>query len=832
MDSVWQDLRYGMRMLAKSPGFTTVAILTLALGIGANTAIFSVINAVMLQSLPVQHPEQLVVARWSAHRDPSNTSVESYGDCSSLEESFNCQFSYPVVEDIRAHSELFGGVAAFAGPVEVNLTGNGPAKITQAQYASGDYFRTLGVHPALGRTLAPSDELRGAAAVAVLNYAYWQTAFGGSRDVVGRAINLNGKSFTVIGVTEPGFTRLTPGNAIEMWIPLTQLSTGSQQDPADPYDPSRWWLTVVTRLQPGISRAQAQTTVNLMFRNETLHGAKPAFTGADDPHVSFLPAAEALNGDRFTLGEPLYLLMAAVGTVLLIACANVAGLILARATSRAREIAARLALGASRSRLIQQLLTESLLLAVAGGVLGVILAYGGARALAAFIATSGISDLPVDPRADLLVLVFTITIVLLTSIAFGLAPAFRGTRIDVASALKDNSASLTAGGPRGRSRLGLGKSLVMAQVALSMMVLIGAGLLLRTLEKLHAVDPGFDTRNVVLFSIRPGLAGYKLDGLLPIYSEVQRRITALPGVLGVTYSSSPLLSGSLWTSSIHLEGQPDSATVSTQMLGAGPDFFETMRIPLRLGRTLRPDDAQSTRHVAVVNEAFVRRFMGSRYPLGVHLGPDTAEIVGVVADAKYNSLRSDYAPTVYIPLTGNGSATFALRTASPMGSLIPALRRVVSGIDDNIPIDNIRTQSEAADRRLFNERLVANLSSLFALVALALTCIGLYGLLSYEVARRTREIGIRSALGAQQHHVLSMVVGQGLSLVLAGTLAGIGLAFAVTRYLQHLLFGVGATDPVTFVAVSVILAAVALVACYIPARRATRVDPVVSLRFE
>jgi predicted permease len=833
MESVGQDLRYGLRMLAKSPGFSAVAILTLALGIGANTAIFRVVNAVMLRSLPVQHPEQLVVARWSARAYPSHIKYESYGDCRSSQTNASCQFSYRMAEGIRAHPALFAGVAAFAGPVETNLTGNGPASITKAQYASGDYFRTLGVHPALGRTLTPSDDVRGAAPVVVLNYTYWQTAFGGSRDVVGRSIKLNGKPFTIVGVTEPGFTRLTPGKAIEMWLPLAQLSPLLPKDPADPYDPGRWWLAIVARLQPGVSRAQAQTAVNVMFRNEALHGADPAFTDADDPHVSLLPANEALNGDRFTLGEPLYLLMAAVGTVLLIACANVAGLILARASSRAREIAARLALGAPRSRIIQQLLTESFLLAAAGGVLGVILASWGAHALAASIATSGISDLPVDPRADPTVLGFTITIVILTSIAFGLTPAFRGTRIDVASTLKDNSASLSAGGCGGRSRLGLGKSLVMAQVALSMMVLVGAGLLLRTLDKLHAVDPGFDTRNVLLFSLRPALAGYQTDDVLPLYSEVERRLAALPGVANVTYSSTPLLSGMLMVTEIHLEGRPDSAAALTQVLETGPNFFETMRIPLRLGRALRPDDAQtSAPHVAVVNEAFVRHFMGSRYPLGAHFGPDTTEIVGVVADAKYNGLRPDYAPTVYLPLTGNGDATFALRITSTTRSMSRALRRVVGGIDDNIPIDDIRTQSEAADQQLFNERLVAHLSSLFALVALALMCIGLYGLLSYEVARRTREIGIRSAIGAQQHHVVNMVIGQGLSLVLAGTLAGILFAFVVTRYLQHLLFGVGPTDPVTFLAVSVMLAAVALLACYIPARRATRVDPIVSLRFE
>jgi predicted permease len=833
MESLWQDLRYGIRMLAKSPGFTTVAILTLALGIGANTAIFSVVNAVMLQSLPVRHPERLVVARWSAHSYPHHVMFDSFGDCTP-QENTGCQFPYPVAEDMRAHTVLLAGVAAFAGPVQANLTGNGHARITRTQYASGDYFHTLAVRPALGRTLQLSDDAPGAPPVAVLNYAYWQAAFGGSRDVVGRSVKLNGKSFTIVGVTEPGFTRLTPGKAIEMWIPLSQLAPFHIGDSANPYDPARWWLTIVARLQPGISRAQAQAAVNLMFRNEAMHGAKAAFTDADNPQVSLVPASEGLNGSRFTLGEPLYLLMAAVGTVLLIACANVAGLILARATSRGKEIAARLALGAARSRIIRQLLTESLLLAAAGGVLGVILAYWGAHALAAFMATGQISTLPIDPRADAPVLGFTITIVVLTSVAFGLAPAFRGTRIDVASTLKDNSASLSAGGRGGRTRLGLGKSLVVAQVALSMMVLAGAGLLLRTIEKLHAVDPGFDTRNVLLFSIHPGLAGYKTDGLLPLYSEVERRVAALPGVAGVTYSSAPLLSGALGTSDIHLEGQPDSATVETQMLGAGPNFFETMRIPLRLGRTLRPADVQSAKQVAVVNEAFVRRFIRSRHPLGFRFSQDNAqtEIVGVVADAKYEGLRADYAPTAYIPLTGNGIANFAVRTTGPTSTLISAVRRVMSGIDDNIPIDDIRTQSEAADRQLFNERLVADLSSLFALVALALTCIGLYGLLSYEVARRTREIGIRSALGAQQHHVLSMVVGQGLSLVLAGTVTGIGFAVVVTRYLQHLLFGVGPADPVTFVAVSVMLAAVGLLACYIPARRATRVDPIVSLRFE
>jgi predicted permease len=837
MHTFWQDARFGWRMWARNPGFTAVAVLTLALGIGANTAIFSLVNAVMLQSLPVRNPEQLVVPRWSAHSRPENTSTSSFGDCRGHEGadsiSDGCSFSYPMFKEIRTRQDLFSSVAAFAGPAQLDLTGNGPASMVRGELVSGEYFQTLGVPAALGRTLELSDEQPDAAPVAVLHYGYWQTALGGSAGVIGKTIRLNGVTFTVVGVTAPGFTRLTPGKSLDLWLPMTQRVPLGVPWGRESNDAGSWWLTLVGRLKPGTPLAQAQAAMSLLYHNQTVHGEKPSWKDSDDPKVTLVPAQEGLAGIRANLGEPLYLLMAAVGVVLLIVCANVAGLMLARATAREKEIAVRLALGAGRARVIQQLLTESVLLSVAGAALGVLLAFWGASGLAAFFSTKSYSPLKIDLHPDATVLLFTITLALLTGIGFGLAPAFRGTRTGLAPALKENSGSLSAAGHAGSRRFGLGSSLVVTQVALSVVVLIGAGLLLRTLDKLRSINPGFDTRNILLFSVDPRLAGYKEENIQQVYDEIERRVVALPGVRSASYSSDALLDGGLWTSGVHLEGKSDKSTVETQMLATGPDFFETMRIPLLRGRTFRAPDLRSAQPVAVVNQAFVRRFLESRDPIGFHFEENhqRREIVGVVADTKYERLQSDDAPTAYIPLK-NGEVTFALRSAVAPTSLIPAVRHIVSELDDNIPVFSVRTQSQTIDRLLFNERLVARLFSMFGFLALLLTCIGLYGLLSYEVARRRREIGIRTALGAQRRDVLSMIVRQGLLLVFFGAMVGIGTAVGVTRYLRSILFGVRPVDPVTFLVVCFMLGVVALLACYIPAQRATQVDPMVTLRDE
>ena len=839
MQTLWQDLRFGLRMLAKQKGFTAVAVLTLAFGIGANTAIFSLLNAVMLQSIPVRNPQQLVVLRWSAHTRPKDSGSSSFGDCQwtnwTNKSAGSCSFSYPLFEQIRSQQLGFSSVAAFAGPAQVDLSGNGTASMVHAELISGDYFQTLGVPAALGRTIQPDDEREGAEAVAVLSHAYWQRAFGAAPNAVGKVINLNGVPFTIAGVADAGFTRLTPGRTYDMWVPLSQFRPLRLQWGRGSTDARNWWLVILGRLKPGVTQSQAQSAVSLLFRNALLE--EKTFKSEDDPQVATIPAQKALSGIRGQLSQPLFILMTAVAILLLISCANVAGLLLARATAREREMAVRLALGAGRWRVIRQLLTESVLLSVAGAALGVLLAYWGAAALAAFISANRYSSVAIDATPDAMVLMFTVIVAVLTGIFFGLAPAFRSTRVNVGPVLKENSGSVSGASFGGRRRIGLGTGLVVAQVALSVIVLAGAGLIVRSLANLQNINPGFDTRNVLQFAVDPSLTGYyKKDQIEPLYREMQTRLSSLPGVQSVSYSSDTLLDGGLWSSDVKVEGRTDKSTVETQMLAVGPDFFGTMKIPVMTGRTLSATDMVSTQPVALVNRAFVEKFLDNRQPLGLHFGGDNPkdpqyEIVGVVGNTKYAGLRDDIAPTAYIALK-EGEAHFALRTAINPQTLVQAIRKTVSDLDNNLPVYDVKTQTERIDRLLFNERLLARLASLFGLLALVLACLGLYGLLAYEVARRTREIGIRSALGAQSRDVLRLVGSQGLALIVCGAILGIAGAIAVTRSLQSLLYGVTPSDPLTFIAVCALLIAVGIAACYIPARRATRVDPVVALRYE
>jgi predicted permease len=839
VQTLWQDIRYGLRMLAKNPGFTAVAVATLALGIGANTAIFSLVNAVMLQSIPVRNPQQLIVLRWSAHAHPQNAGSSSYGDCQwskwTDKVSGSCSFSYPMFKVIREHAEAFSNVGAFAGPAQLDLTGNGTASITRAEVVSGDYFQTLGVQAATGRTIEPSDERPGSEAVAVLSYAYWQGAFGGAPSAIGKSIKLNGVPFTIVGVADAGFTRLTPGHTQDMWLPLSQLVPLRLRWGRGTQDERNWWLTIVGRLKPGISQEQAQSNVSLLFRNEIIQ--EKQLKAEDSPEVTLTPAQKALSGIRSELEQPLFILMVAVGIVLLISCANVAGLLLSRASAREKEIAVRLALGAGRGRVIRQLLTESVLLSFAGAALGVLLAYWGAGALAAFASANRYSNFQINADPDVRVLALTVGVAALTGILFGLAPAFRGARVNVAPTLKENAGSMSGTSFGGKRRFGLGSGLVVAQVALSLIVLAGAGLVVRSLANLKAIDPGFDTQNVLQFGVNPTLTGYyKSEQVEPLYRELQSRLSGLPGVISVSYSSDTLLDGGLWTEDVKIEGRIDKSTVETQMLAVGPEFFSTMRIPMMTGRTLTHEDSQSKRDIAVVNRAFVKKFLDNRAPVGLHFGgedPKSAqyEIVGVVGDTKYAGLRDEIAPTAFIPLK-EGDAHFALKTAINPQALLPGVRKVVSGLDNNLPLFDVRTQTERIERLLFNERLLARLATLFGLLALVLACIGLYGLLSYEVARRTREIGIRAALGAQNRDVLRLVGRQGLVLVALGIVFGIVAAMGVTRSLGSLLYGVQPSDPITFFGVCALLTIVGLAACYIPARRATRVDPMVALRYE
>ena len=838
LDELVQDLRFGLRMLFKTPGFTLVAVITLALGIGANTAIFSLLNAVMLQSIPVREPRQLVVLLWTAHGQPQDSDSNSYGDCQRSERSrwfsSSCSFTYPIFQEIRNRVDMFSAVSAFAGPAQLTLAANGTATMVSGELVSGDYFQTLGVPAARGRTLEAADEKPGAEAVTVLSYAYWQAAFGGSSDVIGKSITLNGVPFTIVGVADPRFTRLTPGKSQDLWLPLSQI-TGLRIPWGHPQRNDSWWLTIVARLAPQASLPQAQLAVSTLFRNQVIHDA--SLKPTDDPQVALLPAERGLVGMRGDVRQPLFVLMAAVGILLLISCANVAGLMLSRASTRQKEMAVRLALGAGRGRVTRQLLTESVMLSLAGAAIGILIAYWGAHALAAFVAANRYSPLYLNASPDFTVLAFTVAVALLTGILFGLAPALRGTSVNVAPILKENAASAAPVGSGKLRTFGLGNVLVVTQVTLSVIVLVGTGLVVRSLANLNGVDPGFDTHNILQFAVDPALTGYyKENQIPPLYRELQTRLSALPGVVSVSYSSDTLLDGGLWTSDVRIQGRADKAAVETQMLAVGPDFFATMRIPALTGRLLDQADVDSRLEVAVVNQAFVRKFLENREPLGLHFGGEDPkdpqyEIIGVVGDTKYSDLRLAVEPTAFKPLK-KGGVHFALRTASDPLSVLPAARRVVADLDNNLPVFDVRTQADRIERLLFNERLIARLAGLFGLLALVLACLGLYGLLAYEVAQRTREIGIRAALGAQKRDVLRLIGTQGLALVVSGIAFGVVAALLLTRFLGSLLYQVRPTDPLTLLAVCILFLLVGVLACWIPARRATLVDPMSALRCE
>jgi predicted permease len=861
LERLWQDVRYGLRMMRRNPGFTAVAVLTLALGIGANTAIFSLIDALFLRSLPVRDPQELVLLKWSAHKQPNFYSSANFGDCQQLsprDYMTACSFSHPFFDELHSQSGIFSSVAASGGTLQLDLSGSGPASIMRGLIVSGNYFDTLGVRPAIGRMIEPSDENPSAAPVAVLGYGYWQRVFGGSIAVVGKTVDLNGVPTTIVGVAEHRFAALTPGSDPDAWLPLSLRPRLSIRWNSKAEGAGSIYLLIIGRLKPWVPRGEAQAAVSLLFRNEMIHGAQPMSEEADAPAVSLFPVQNGLNGGaRGKYSTPLFVLMLAVGIVLLIACANVAGLLLARSATRQKEMAVRLALGAGRRRIVRQLLTESLLLSLFGAALGILFATWGAHIILALLATGSTRPLGFDASLDTRVLLFTAGIALLTGIIFGLAPAMRGTRVDLTPALKDGGNS-SGGARRARKRwFNIGNSLVVGQIALAMIVLVGAGLLVRTLQNLRNVDPGFDIRNVLNFNINPTLIGYKGARVDALYRNLRDRLAAIPGVTSVSYSSGTLLSGGLMATAFHLAGAPAKSDVNSDILPVGPNFFTTMKFSLLRGRDFSPADVVSASASAaaeaaaspappapaavIVNQTFARRYFGGVDPLGQRFGNSAAwgqndngpgyVVIGVVRDAKYDSLRSEISPTAYVPASGGG-ASFEMRTAVDPTSIIPAVQSVVNQVDSSLPIFGVMTESQSVDQLLFQERLIARLSSFFGILALILACIGLYGLLSYDVSRRTREIGIRMALGAGQRDVLRMVVEEGLELTIAGAVFGVAAALAVTRYLGSILYGVHPGDPVTLIVVAAILMIVALAACWIPARRAARVDPMVALRYE
>jgi predicted permease len=854
------DLRYAWRLLGKTPGFTTVVVLTLALGIGMNSAIFSLIDAVLFRALPAQQPEGLMLLKWHAHNRPKMVGNRSYGDCALVvapNDVGRCSLSMPFFNELRSQ-DVFSQVAAWAGALQLDLSGNGAASIVNdGQFVSGGFFAMLGTKSAAGRLVQPSDDVVGAPPVLVLSHSYWQNAFGGAADAVGKTVRVNGQPFTIVGIAEAGFTGLTPGQRVDLWMPLSATRLVNPRWTPEEENGKMWWLVIIGRLRAGVTVRQAESALTLLFQNLTEHAEKPYFTDNDAPRIQVVPAQQGLVGGQKDILQPLYLLMMAVALILLIACTNIAGLLLARSASRSKEIAVRLTLGARRGRLISQLLLEGLLLSTLGGALGLMVAHWGARLFWSLADRDGSGPPPFNPHVDLRVLGFTAAIAIATGVVFGLVPALRSLRLDLTPALKAGSGSSDAGTPRTKW-YSLGNTLVVAQVSLAIVALMTAGLLVRTLRNLKSADLGFASDHLLVFSLDPILAGYKGTRINELNGDLQQQIAALPGVTSVTYSWTSLLRGWEWDTDVHLPGTPPKQAANAHYLPVGPGFFTTMRIPLKTGRdfnaadfavaaerSARPPDAKPDPTAApltvIVNEAFRRRYFPHLNPLGRHIDPGPADdpteprepgwdIIGVAGDAHYEDVRSEIEPTMYAACGGN--ASFSVRTSADPLAMAPAIRNLINQRDTNLAMSHVVSEDQQIDQRIFVERMVARLSSFFGLLALLLACTGIYGLLSYEVTRRTREIGIRMAVGAQQSDVVGMVVRQGLLVALTGAVIGAGASFAVGRLVKTILYHVHTGDPLTLASVTAILLCVALLACFLPARRATRVDPLVALRYE
>ncbi|HYC70443.1 MAG TPA: ABC transporter permease [Opitutaceae bacterium] len=839
------DLRLALRQLRQAPGFTAVAVLSLALGIGANTTIFSLVNEVLLKSLPVRAPEELVIFSWAAEPGvgPRGSSGWSLRD-PVTGATTSTSLSHPTYEAFRAAASdaALADIFAFA-PVRLNLVFDGQAEAAAGgQVASANYHAVLGVPMVAGRSFRPEEDLPSAAPVVVISDRFWRTRLAADPAVIGKTITVNGVVAEIVGVTTPRFTgTLQVGEMQDITVPLG-LYERIAPDDTEARLPSYWWLRIMGRLKPGVTREQLTSALSGVFRESIREGirtrGRPDGEKPSPEKILFRvgDGAQGLSEARRSYAQSLGILTGLVALVLLVACANVANLLLARGAARQREIAVRLALGASRPRLLRQLLTESTLLGLLGGGAGVCVALWGREALLA-LQPLGRSAVMLAMPLDWRVLGFTTALGIGTGILFGLAPAWRATRLDLAAGFQGGTRTLGAG------RSGLARALMVVQVALSFVLLAGAGLFTRTLVNLQRVDPGFASDRLLLFSLDAMSAGRKREEVAPLYTRIAERLAPLPGVQSATYSHQPILSASRWTSGIYLEGS--TATPGQEpgavMNGIDPAFFRTYGLSVVLGRAFTARDDAAAPKVAIVNQAFARKHFGEESPLGRRFGLGGArtsteiEIVGVVRDFKAVGLREEPAPAVYLPypqLRNMRAGHFAIRAAGDLDALAASVRGVVRDIDATLPVNNLRTQDEQIARLVAPERMFARLAGFFGLLALVLAGVGLYGLLAYNVLRRTGEIGLRMALGAVPARVLWMILRQALVLVGIGIVLGLGAALAAGRLVSSRLFGLTPSDPPTYAAVVGILVLIALVAAYLPARRAARVSPMQALRTE
>ncbi len=832
MDQLIKDLRFGIRSLLKRPGFTAIAVLTLALGIGANTAIFSVVNATLMRPLPVNDPERLVFV--------------FNGPAGSV-------FSYPDYAALRDQNNVFDGLICWGG-ITASLNSNDQTDLVTGAIVSGNFFDVIGVRAQLGRVFSTEDDkIPGAHPVAVISQGLWQKRFAGDPSVVGRQLLLNGNTFTVIGVLPAGFDGMQIGVVRDLYVPMMMQATmrppragySGEMNPDLLQMRSNRWLYSVGRLKPGVSAEQAQSSLALIAKQ--LEDAYQVNRGRG---VTVSALSESFDPTTLRqLSSVARLLMGVVGIVLLIACANVANLLLARSSARTKEIAVRLAIGATRWRIVRQLLTEGVLLATLGGAAGLLLAWWTTRSFSAAPPPTGALPLALQFSIDLRVLLFTLGLSLFAGIVFGLAPALRASRPALIPALKDDAAAFFE-----RTRtFSIRNLLVITQVALSVVLLIAAGLFLRSLRQAQTIDPGFDSEKIVNLPLNINLLRYTRTQGREFYRQVVERVEAIPGVESASLARVAAVSGGSSVRSLLIEGRAgsnnqfrsegagpapgDDQSVSSNVVGRG--YFQTMGIGLLQGRDFNAQDTEDHPKVVIVNEAFVRRHFPSEDPIGRRLSFNGAEgpwreIVGVVRTSKYISLGEVPTPVAYLPLQQNHETgmTLHVRTTVDPLSVAGAIRNEVQGLERNLPLGNPERMSERVANSLYAARMGAILLAVFGGLALLLAAIGLYGVLSFAVSRRTREMGIRVALGARPGDVFRLVLRQGMTLVIVGLVLGLGVALIVTRLLASFLYGVSTTDAFTFTVIPVLLTLVALLACYLPARKATKVEPLVALRYE
>jgi predicted permease len=832
-DSFVADIRYGMRGLRNNPGFTAVAVFSLALGIGANITIFTLAQEVLLQKLGARHPDELRMLNWAAGK--GNVVHSTWGMYDKLPngDSTSSSFAYPVYQELRKSNTVLGDLLAAKDINRLTSTVDGQPDDVKGELVSGNYYQEMGIVPQLGRPIEPADDATiGAGAVTVLSDGYWTRRFGRSPSVIGKTISLNGVPFTIVGVNPPGFTGAhQPQVSPELFLPFSiQPVVVPNHAGAILTEAKLWWVIVMGRAKPGVSDAAATASLNVALDQAVRNKMT---VGKDDvvPRIILTPGNRGVDFAARQFGKPVYVLMSLAGFVLLLACANLANLLLARASARQREMSVRLALGAGRARIARQIMTESLLLAALGGVAGLLLGYLGRNTFPRLLSTSW-EPAPFSPHFGWRMFLFCAGVAILSGIFFGLAPLWRALHTDVNAGMKEGARATSD-----RSRGFAGKSLVVFQVALSLVLVVCAGLFVRTLVNLAAVNPGFKPDHVLLVDIAPPTSRYPPPTDIAVQHRIEESLAAIPGVESVTLSGAALVANDVSIEDFAPNDgvKRDGVELAAHVNNVGQDFFSTMGIPILYGRSFNASDTETSPKVAVVNQAVVKQFFPNENPIGQTFNKEKFEIVGVSADTQYDSLRSTPPPTFYVPYRQQetaGGMTFEIRTHSNAASVLSGVREAVQAIDKDLPLINVRTQTEQIDATMQQERIFATLTAGFGVLALILAGVGIYGLMAYNVARRTNEIGIRMALGAQRATIGRMVLRETLWLVLVGVALGVPAAWALSRVIASQLFGLSPHDPVTLASVVLLLVAAGILAGYVPSRRATHMDPMVALRHE